>query len=105
MAASGIDGIECMDPPPLGNTELKDAKARVGKKLFLKGNMDSVNVLLQATPESLEEYVRDMLKDGMAGGGYILSSACSVAPNVKPEILKLLVPLAEKYGRYGQEGE
>ena len=43
-----------MDPPPLGNTELKDAKARVGDKLFLKGNMDSVNVLLQATPESLE---------------------------------------------------
>lgn len=105
MASSGIDGIERMDPPPLGNTELKDAKARVGDKLFLKGNMDSVNVLLQATPESLEEYVRDLIRDGMCGGGYILSSACSVAPNVKPEILKLLVPLAEKYGRYAAFSE
>lgn len=100
MAESGVDGIECMDPPPLGNTELGDAKARVGDRLFLKGNMDSVNVLLKADSETLEKYVRDMLQEGMPGGGYILSSACSVAPNVSPDVLKQLVPLAEKYGRY-----
>lgn len=45
-------------------------------------------------------YVRDMLACGMPGGGYILSTACSVAPGVKPEILRQLVPLAEKYGVY-----
>lgn len=100
MAASGIDGIECMDPPPLGNTELADAKSRVGEKLFLKGNMDSVNVLLNCTPETIEPYVRDMIRCGMPGGGYILSSACSVAPDVDPAVLRRLVPLAEKYGRY-----
>lgn len=100
MAESEIDGLECMDPPPLGNTNLADAKAQVGDKLFLKGNMDSVNVLLDATPEVLEDYVRKMLQDGAADGGYILSSACSVAPNVRPEILKQLVSLAEKYGSY-----
>ncbi|MCI9151414.1 MAG: hypothetical protein HFI42_13140 [Lachnospiraceae bacterium] len=102
MAETGIDGIECMDPPPLGNTELKDAKERVGDRLFLKGNMDSVNVLLGASPKRLEEYVGEMIRAGMQGGGYILSSACSVAPGVRPEVLKLLVPLAEKYGSYGQ---
>lgn len=102
MAESGIDGLECMDPPPLGNTLLQDAKEQVGKKLFLKGNMDSVNVLLKATPESLKAYVRDMLACGMPGGGYILSTACSVAPGVKPEILRLLALLAEKYGVYGE---
>lgn len=100
LQESEIDGIECMDPPPLGNTTLADAKAQVGDKMFLKGNMDSVNVLLNATPETMEIYIRDMLRDGAANGGYILSSACSVAPSVKPEILKTLVPLAEKYGRY-----
>lgn len=68
--------------------------------MFIKGNMDSVNELLAATPESIEEYVKKMLKEGASGGGYILSSACSVAPDVKPEILKMLVPLAEKYGKY-----
>lgn len=100
MAESGIDGLECMDPPPLGNTRLEDAKEQVGGKLFLKGNMDSANVLLNATPDSIEEYVRDMLRVGAPGGGYILSTACSVAPDVPPAVLKRLVPLAEKYGRY-----
>ena len=37
---------------------------------------------------------------GKPGSGYILSSACSVAPHVKPERLKRLVELAEKHGRY-----
>jgi uroporphyrinogen-III decarboxylase len=100
MASTGIDGIECMDPPPLGDTELSDAKKRVGKQMFLKGNMDSVNVLMNAAPEILEEYVKNMIRDGAEDGGYILSTACSTAPGVKPEILKMLVPLAEKYGRY-----
>jgi uroporphyrinogen decarboxylase len=100
MAESEIDGIECLDPAPLGNVDLSDAKKRIGSNMFIKGNMDSVNVLLRATPEQLEEYVKKMIEDGAKNGGYILSSACSVAPKVRPEILKLLVPLAEKYGRY-----
>lgn len=99
MAATGIQGIECMDPPPLGNTTLADAKARIGDQLFLKGNLDSVNVLLHCTPERLEDYVRETLAAGNPGGGFILSSACSVAPHVPPWVLEQLVPLAEKYAR------
>ena len=33
---------------------------------------------------------------GSPGGGYILSTACSVAPHVEPWKLELLVALAEK---------
>ena len=100
MAETGIDGIECLDPAPLGNCELGDAKQRIGKTKFIKGNMDSVNALLNSTPESIEEYVKKQIRIGAPGGGYILSSACSVSPYVKPEIMKMLVPLAEKYGTY-----
>ena len=32
--------------------------------------------------------------------GYILSTACSVAPRVEPWKLEMLVPLAEEIGRY-----
>lgn len=100
MRDTGINGIECMDPAPLGDVELADAKRRVGSDLFLKGNMDSVNVLLQATDEELDAYVKQMIADGGKDGGYILSSACSVAPGVRPELLRQLTPLAEKYGTY-----
>lgn len=36
----------------------------------------------------------------MPGGGYILSTACSVAPRMQPWKLELLTPLAEEIGRY-----
>lgn len=100
MAGSGIHGIECMDPTPLGDVELRDAKARVGDKIFLKGNIDSVNVLLRGTVEDIKATVRSCLSDAMKQGGYILSTACSVAPAVTPERVKILAEVVNRYGSY-----
>ncbi|MEN6346258.1 MAG: uroporphyrinogen decarboxylase family protein [Armatimonadia bacterium] len=100
MAATGIDGIDTMDPPPLGDTDLADAKARVGGKLFLKGNIDSVNVLLRGTPEEVRRSALSRIQAAAAGGGYILSSACSVAPRVPPENLQVLYDVASTEGLY-----
>jgi len=90
-----------MDPPPLGNVSLADAKKRVGNKLFLKGNIDSVNILLRGSDDEIEAAVKKCLADGMPGGGYILSTACSVAPQVPQERVRRLADLAEKFGHYG----
>ncbi|MFN4110905.1 MAG: uroporphyrinogen decarboxylase family protein, partial [Ignavibacteria bacterium] len=46
MIESGTSGLECLDPKPLGDVDLIDAKKRLGKKAFIKGNIDSVNTLL-----------------------------------------------------------
>ncbi|OIO96108.1 MAG: hypothetical protein AUK03_04355 [Anaerolineae bacterium CG2_30_64_16] len=100
MLETGTQGIDTMDPPPLGNTELAAAKAQVGGQVFLKGNMDSVVLLQAETPEQVVAHATDRIRAGMPGGGYILSTACSVAPRVEPWKLELLVPLAEEIGRY-----
>ncbi|MEN6643967.1 MAG: uroporphyrinogen decarboxylase family protein [Armatimonadia bacterium] len=96
MEATGIDGIDTMDPPPLGDTELADAKQRVGGRIFLKGNIDSVNVLLKGTAEQCRQSARERIAAASAGGGYILSSACSVAPHVPAENILALVEVAEE---------
>jgi hypothetical protein len=100
IAESGVNGIECMDPPPLGNVELEQAKRRVGDRVFLKGNLDPVNLLLRGTEEEFERAVMECLRVGMPGGGYILSSACSVPPAVLPSRMERLVELAERFGQY-----
>ena len=100
MVATGTEGIDTMDPPPLGNTELAAAKAQVGGQVFLKGNMDSVVLLRAKTREQVLTHAEDRIRIGMPGGGYILSTACSVAPRVEPWKLELLTPLAEEIGRY-----
>lgn len=101
MVETGTDGIDTLDPPPLGTVELAEAKAEFGGRVFFKGNIDSVNTLLRGSIEEVREDARMRVQTGMPGGGYILSSACSVAPRVPPENLKVLVEVAEQHGRYG----
>jgi len=102
MSETGVDGLDTMDPPPLGTVDLAEVKAQYGDRFFLKGNLDAVNEMLRADNETFERAVMDRLQIGMPGSGYILSSACSVAPHVKPERLRRMVQLAEEFGRYPQ---
>lgn len=97
MADSGVDGIDTLDPPPLGTVDLARAKAEFGERFFFKGNLDAVNEMLRADDETFEEAVRQRLAIGAPGSGYILSSACSVAPGVRPERLRRMVELSREH--------
>ena len=96
----GVQGIDTLDPPPLGTVNLEEAKATYGDMIFFKGNLDAVNEVLHADEDTFEQAVKNRLRIGRPGSGYILSSACSVAPHVEPRRLRRLVELAEEFGRY-----
>jgi MtaA/CmuA family methyltransferase len=100
MAETGTQGVDTLDPPPLGNVELAKAKQLIGDRLFIKGNMNSAALLAYQTKEEVIAEATRCLRDGAPGGGYILSTACSVAPRVEPWKLELLTPLAEEIGKY-----
>jgi uroporphyrinogen-III decarboxylase len=100
MADSGASGIECLDPPPLGRVELVDAKKRVGSRIFIKGNVDPVHVLLSADTGSVRADARCRLLAGKLGGRYILSTACSIAPRTPQENIFVLAEVAEESGTY-----
>jgi uroporphyrinogen decarboxylase len=100
MVDTGLDGIDTLDPPPLGTVDLARAKRDFGQRLFFKGNLDAVNEMLRADDATFERAVQQRLEIGRPGSGYILSSACSVAPRVRPERLLRMVELAENQGRY-----
>lgn len=99
MVASGTDGIECLDPPPLGSVDLGRAVAEIGAKVWIKGNLDSVNELSQHTPEEVKEIAKRRIAIGRKAKGYILSSACSVSPCTPPENVTVLYDAVEEYGR------
>ncbi len=103
MAETCVDGIDTLDPPPLGTINLEEAKSNYGERFFFKGNLDSVNEILNADDETFEEAVKERIRIGKPGSGYILSSACSVAPYVKGQRLKKLTELAKQLGKYGQQ--
>jgi hypothetical protein len=100
MSKTAVDGIDTLDPPPLGTVDLEDAKAKYGERFFFKGNLDAVNEMLNADDQTFERAVKERIRIGKPGSGYILSSACSVAPHVNPQRLKRLAELAAQFGKY-----
>jgi hypothetical protein len=95
LEETGTDGIDTLDPPPLGDVDLVDAKRRVGGRLFLKGNVDPVGTVLLGTPEAVLADARRRVEIAAPGGGYILSTACSVPPGAPPENVKQLRDAAD----------
>jgi uroporphyrinogen-III decarboxylase len=102
IGETGVAGIECLDPPPLGDVELEDALARVGGTLFIKGNIDPVHTLLFGTPEAIAADARGRLAAGAAHGGYILSTACSIAPHTPRRHVEILARSANEFSRGGR---
>lgn len=100
MMNTGTKGIDTLDPPPIGTVDLEEAKKTLSGKVFIKGNIDPINTLLNGNKDQVSEDVRWRLKTGKPGGGYILSSACSVAPSTPPENIRLLETLSEEFGKY-----
>ena len=100
MVEASFAGLECLDPPPLGNVELDDAKRRLAGRAFIKGNIDPVHVLLEGTPEAVRRDALARLGTGRPGGGYILSTACSIAPRTSRENVEVLASVVEEAGAY-----
>ncbi len=89
-------GIDTLDPPPLGTVDLAEAKARLGGRVFIKGNIDPVNTILRGTPDQCYRDARERIAIAAPGGGYILSTACSVPPHAPPENIEQLARAADE---------
>ena len=98
MAHTGVKGIECLDPPPLGNVELEAALASIGGEMFVKGNIDSVNSMLLGSEELMVADARERLRVGKKYNKFVLSTACSIAPAVEANRIMVLRRLVDREG-------
>jgi uroporphyrinogen decarboxylase len=79
-------GIDCLDPiDPQAGMDLAEVKAKYGARVALKGNVDCAELMSFGTPEEVIESTKEVLRIGMPGGGFILSSSNSIHSTVKPE--------------------
>jgi uroporphyrinogen decarboxylase len=74
MVEAGIDGLQALQPctPDMAPANLK---ARFGSKLVFNGCIDSHQVLIAGTPQSVRETTREVLEIMKPGGGYVLSAS------------------------------
>lgn len=71
--------------------DLKAAKARVGRRVCLMGNLNPVELLWRGTPETVASAARQAILDAGQGGGFILGSGCEVPVAAPPENLRAMI--------------
>ena len=108
-ADMGIDSLEPMELPPLGDTDLGKAKKLMGNRMSFGGNIPSQKFVTME-PAELEKLVASAIEDCAPGGGFILKGASSVCGLNSFKSLEqldriismteLFVKLGLRYGRY-----
>ena len=102
MLQTGTNGIDTLDPPPLGTVELDVAIKKTKGQVFIKGNIDPVHEILQGSNQVIYDAVQHRMQIAKPGGRYIMSTACSVSPHTAPEKIEYFSKVANELGRYRQ---
>jgi len=76
FAEMGWDVTHPVEPAPMGDVDLGDAKRRVGDRLCLEGNIQIGDVYAAPTDEFMRT-VRAAIEAGKPGGGFILCPTAS----------------------------
>jgi len=95
-----LNGIEPLEVPPMGDCDLKEIKQKFGKKLALKGNLHTTDIMLFGTVAQVEDACKRAIDDAAAGGGFILSTGDQTPRDVPDENILAMKRIAQEYGRY-----
>jgi uroporphyrinogen decarboxylase len=94
MADTGCDGLG-VD----WTTDLSEARAKVGERVALQGNLDPA--VLYASPDVIREEVRQVLESFGHGSGHVFNLGHGIHPEVKPEhagaMIEAVVELSPAY--------
>jgi uroporphyrinogen-III decarboxylase len=80
-------------------TDIFKAKEMLGGHMCLMGDVPAALLTLGTTDE-VRAYVKRLCEEVGDGGGYILSSGCSVPVNAKPENVRAMIEAGKTYGVY-----
>ncbi|HEY6006711.1 MAG TPA: uroporphyrinogen decarboxylase family protein, partial [Geobacteraceae bacterium] len=96
MADTGA-GILSLDDA----VDLEEAKAEVGERVPLLGNVRPTDVMFLGKPEDVRDNARECLAKGWdTPKGYILGLGCGLPIDTPQENIRALVDAARTYGRW-----
>jgi uncharacterized protein (DUF2461 family) len=102
FADIGTDGLNVLEPPPIGDTLLADAKQRIGDRVCLIGNIQ-YDDLARGSAADVDALVRDAITQGAPGGRFILSPCASPYESPLPaKTARNLIRYLEAGHRHGQ---
>lgn len=100
MIKAGLDGLHALQPDCRG-MDLARLKEDFGDQIVLNGGIDSHHVLIDGTPERVEQKTRDVLKTMKPGGGYIAGASHDTILEETPvENIIAMFDAIYQYGSY-----
>jgi len=99
-AEMGVSGFDALESPPTGNVDLAEVKREFGGRVSLKGNVNSIAVMLNGKPEDVERDVARCMESAKSGGGYVCSVGDQCPAETPEENVFALVEAARRLGRY-----
>lgn len=95
-----VDIIEPLEEPPGGDVDIVEVKRLYGHRVCLKGNINTFEFMLRATPAQVEEKAKRLIDQCAAGGGFILSTGDQCGRDTPDANIFKLVEVAQTYGQY-----
>jgi len=99
LARVGVDAVLPLEPRPLGDCDLAEARRRVGSDMCFIGNLDPCNALLQGSPEDVRQGVKTII-EAAGKRGLIVSTADQTARDTPHENLRAYREAVEEYGQW-----
>jgi hypothetical protein len=99
LAEAGVDVLQTLTPPPVGDIDLGDAKRRIGDRVCLMGCVDLLYVIKLGSPELIDRTVREAMETAAPGGGFILGTSDSIREGTPEENIRAYFTAALNYGR------
>jgi uroporphyrinogen-III decarboxylase len=103
LAETGVDALHPIEPPPMGDITLAEAKGMVGDRVCLEGNIQIGDLYTRSEGE-IREATKRAIEEGAPGGGFILApSASPYTPKLSVEMVRNCLAMIEtgvKVGRY-----
>jgi hypothetical protein len=82
-----------------GASDIFKAKEMLGDRMCIYGDVPA-SLFALGSPNEVDEYCHRLIEEVGKGGGFILGSGCELAPNAKPENVKVMMESVVKYGYY-----
>jgi uroporphyrinogen decarboxylase len=92
--------IDPLEVPPMGDCALADLKKAYGKKLTLKGNLHTTDIMLRGSVDDVISASKQAIDDAAEGGRFILSTGDQCGRDTPFDNLEAMIETAKSYGRY-----
>jgi uroporphyrinogen-III decarboxylase len=89
-----------LTPPPFGDVDLDEALRVMRPDMALRGNVDQVEFMRKATPQQVEDRVRELLSKVKPRGNWILSTTDFFFDETPYENIEAFAKAGREYGIY-----